>query len=500
MKFRFYSLDDCEVNTIHKESQLTSDFDEYAGDFKAVTDLLNPTVVFKGITLSVLRSRNYVIMVDNSVTPNIEIGGYFITGYKVYPGTEAYELSLKRDVLYTYRDNLDSQEVYVERCSNSSFIDTTITDSMFPTTNQETEIICDGSTYTGFRDSNDFMKVFLPSIEDYRYIFVIQCRAYDGTTLISGFPVNTICTNLTGCLEIMSHLNSVTWGNKPLADYIVNAFCLPVTIPNDYLTLSLNKIDIPGSSAVTLNGNFYVIRQTKITCATYVPVSDVTFNTKKYKNWQPFTNVFIDFLPFGKKELDAVYLYNGLKNVVVFQRAVVLTFEINTYNGECSIRYGGHAVQTFDQFTDVYLNDRLLGNCKIGIDIPLASETFNALNMIASGLSAVTSIAGTVAMPTPQGVASSASSVANFMTALQPNTTVSVNISNIVTYPKIIYIKKEQTEIATDIYGEPVLAVHEIDDFSYGDFIKVGQVHLNNFASKTELDEIESLLKEGVHF
>lgn len=252
-------------------------------------------------------------------------------------------------------------------------------------------------------------------------------------------------------------------------DSLIELSCLPV-------------VPATGSPAGISLGNFETQQSAPVVTSQYLTIDCGTLNVKKYwgsaLDYQPYTNVEI-YLPFiGIRELKA-------DDVVGYTIHVKYNIDVLTGDLTAQIKCGQSVLYKFN------------GNCKA--TVPVSSRVMDALR------SFVTGTMGIALASTPTGVATAtiaaAVNVAMSKTHVQRSGNISGAVGLLDDFIPYLIIHRPVQSLAQNFNmqkGYPSNITATLS--SLRGYTEVEYVHLTGIsgATDTELQEIESLLKEGV--
>lgn len=507
------------TNTISKElptSSLTLE-----GVLKEGTSLLNPSILIESTNYDRVVNDNNIRVgyLNNGVFRKITYNQlerlfdynyayipdfkryYFITDISSFR-TNLWRIDMKVDVLKTYEHDIISQTQYVSRYESASSYKYKDNLAVFNPVNnvEETEPTSGSFVNTIFNE--------LESDEQYNVVVsTISSRSllsnYDRKESFSILPeveaqfLESPCTS-TYVLKRRSDITSLAY-KLSLSDYskyssfVLSAVRFPMTINH----LSPTNTELYVGNNETIPNIYNSSSQFK----NYI-VGDFTYTND---------NITSDIYEQTTIEIYIPYLgWVRLNTQDVMDKRIVITYDVNYYSGESN-------VSIID-----YNNNKLLyySQCQLGTPLSLTSsnkydvDSNNTLRFLNMALSLATTAVGASSGNTAiakVGLYNSVKNVSSFITGTMTNyVTTSGSVTNAlsgnvtpqkvrikVTYPTRV----NRDEYFAIHYGYPFNETIQLYYLDYGKYFKCDGVQLIAIenATKTEQDEIKSLLESGVY-
>lgn len=461
------------------------------GNIREQSSLINPVITIE-LNNDLVNGFNYV-----KIT---EFGRYYFVVDKTFIVNRIWQISLACDVLYTYKTQITALNALVERNENDynvkiddKYINyeyikevtkanwTTTTEFNFTSTTANSfNIILTTISTDNRTGSNVSVDYSLPAVLSYEVGAVGTKTAYYALNAYSAQTVMNAILN-----------------NDTLRGFIKSMVVLPFQ-PDDILTGTETSITI-GTHEITIP-----INTRRLSYQNYNRIKYATITT-------PNANNFNDLEPYTKYEI-----YIPFKGFIPFNlnqnqnSTIVLYYNIDYENAQANYLLYNR--------TKEFVIDS--GTCTMGVRLGLNStnaleiqnqKTSMAINATLGGVSSAIAIAGGVATGNPVAVAGGVLSLARnagntFSQAVQMyeqgRTEQNGSIMGLMS-PREIYIRKTRmkpvdTTNYESVYGKPLNEFRILNTLT--GFTKISEIHLENFvsATKNELQEIESLLKEGV--
>lgn len=425
---------------------------------------------------------------------------YYINNI-VSVGKNLIQLSCSVDVLETYHGSRDDETgLYgctgiVSRNENAS--DPTLTDSRLPIQNNTTVTKITGTvTNIGntWKSSETIMKnTYQGDDGGKRYCQMVGLAPYNAnsTRITSGQPQAFYCLSQSDYMTLVQTQleEGVFFNQKAFVDFVLSNFWLPYqqNVTGD----NVAKLRTPGAQS---NFDFSGITAAVIARGLYTAswVSTISADsTYKYKNYAPYRDVFVKFLPFGLLKLDNSILFaSGASSVDVYFKTVT-----NSLTGD-SILYYGLSEAGADNF---------LAQSNVRVDLPI-SENLTNYGQIAAGV-ASTVIAAAAAVETG-GASAALGAVGGVVGGLSNAANASRSASAGGLSGK--YVDESPTVIIYDntvnasarnnnLLGMPLYESKKISAV-YG-YAEISNIHLEGFAATAaEKNELLSILAGGVVF
>lgn len=534
-----------ETNAVTKTYETLTNFTyQYSmayctGDMRAPLDPSNPIILidvtnieyipdgytdplgWRGGVDSFLTTFNYANI------PTLGNRFYFITGHRIINST-LIELTLKVDVLRTYRDNILGSQGYIERCE--FFYDPFIEDDYLPF--KYNESIIKNPISTDYRYVNvhfdldvsgtgnrHFLLTTLVNLKDVQAPVPAPFEGDELTTSIPGLP-SPIKTRRWGeagnvaftyCLTYtqMKEVAEIILKNDALRSYVMACVSFPFDI-----TTALGRTNVVDTIIFGTTKAQRLSDQSLIDAPYYAysgmmpPLIIGYFNlagATSYLDYEPYKTYRV-YIPFvGETDLEARKILG---------KEVYIYYSVSPYTGDgtCNI-YNA---------TDELMIQTI--PCKVGHAMSIATTNFrelqnernaNTLSTFLSMVGGVLSVGGGLASNNPMLVAGGALSVVNGLTK-----SAVVNMSQIdrgsisipdavsglqtmltaklITRSKVPTIDNADRATFAHEFGFPMKKTLVLGLNNFG-FSIIPKVHLWDLACpKKERDEIEELLRVGV--
>lgn len=507
------------TNTIAKELPTTTLTLE--GVLKEGTSLLNPSIL--------IESTNYDRVVNDS---NIRVGYlnngifrkvaynqiehlfdynyayipdfkryYFITDINSFR-TNLWRIDMKVDVLKTYEHAIISQTQYVSRYEGASSYKYKDNLAIFNPINNVEEIE---------PDSGSLVNTIFNELEyDNNYNVVVS--TISARSVLSNYqrkPSFSILPEVAA--QFLESPCTSTYVLKTRHDVSQLAFDLSLTDYSKYSSYVLSAVRFP------MTINHLTPKSTELYVGYNESIPGINNSSTDFQNYivGDFTytndNITSDIYEQTTIEIYVPYLgWVRLNTQDVMNKRIVITYDVNYYSGESN-------VSIID-----YNNNKLLyySQCQLGIPLSLISsnkfdvDSNNTLRFLNMAISLATTIGGTASGNYPLakvGLYNSIKSASNFATGLMTNyVTTSGSVTNALSgnvTPQQVRIKAtyptrvNRDEYFAIHYGYPYNTSIQLYYLDYGKYFKCDGVQLNEIenATKTEQDEIKSLLESGVY-
>ena len=467
------------------------------GTFKNPVDILNPTVQFE-LPISDLGKYNYMYISDFGRY-------YFITGWTMISGatyavsdpTALFEITSHVDVLYTYKTKITANSGFVRR--NQSRLNPYVVDREVSFRNDVTR------TYKTF-SSDPFLCEYDTSDVDSpnknNIVMVIANNVTEGAGTYAKptglspfiFPnpyMNTLsatrtayCMNYGKAQAILNYLNSNQLNNAVIkelfgqtAEAIVSIIAFPFDVKahsSSAFSPTINNVyigdyQLPGLEAWEIHREYNQV-------FTFGSIDLTSDFTSDFRSFEPFTTYEL-YLPYiGWTRLDASDV-SGKK--------IGLKYVVDLLTGDCEA-----IVFNYNSESQIFKTQ----NGKIGIHCPITSS--NANEIARNGM-----LAALAMSQNPSGAyfiaASSFISNPYKITGDVPSSGIGMWMPS-----KAILIVSTQTQ--TNLTDLASVRGYECDKTytlsTLSGYTEIGKIHLENMdpATKTETDEIISLLSNGV--
>lgn len=490
-------------------------YDELSGSFKEQIDITNPSIL---IQYAIVPECNYVYIPS--------LNRYYFVKKITCVRNKLFQLDLHVDVLYTFNDDIRLQDVFVTR--NQNTYEESLFDNRLPTKNIPTIDYIDVNQNYG-TSSSAVNVTFNQSTFGYNWVLDAlssKISAVYGTlnppTNATDLPViasNKVDTNV---LYAMNGTNAISFSkaifkNSALASY-VNSFIL---FPFD-----VTDITTYGSSFISLNDLYLdysdnTFKSTPSTYATsrklltsnigYVIIADFNYDVspsysfQKFMLYEPYTNYQL-YIPF----------------------VGWVTIKSNEFIGKRILIYYGVDIST--GFATAYIRNYTDGKvifstpCQLGIKLPIntsnAEELIrqkqnNVLNMnlglISSGVA--TGIGATSGNPVSivGGVLSGTKTIASIVnsenmmferaqTTFTSTETTYYDVINKVWLKRITHEVLYNPSVFNKLNGHPLNRYTSLNSLT--GYTEIGEIHYapstQLYITKNEIDEIETIVKNGI--
>lgn len=422
---------------------------------------------------------------------------YYITNI-VSVGKYLWQLSCSVDVLETYHGSRND-ETMLYGCTgiiarNEAASDPTLTDTALPIQNHTTLTKITGTvTNIGntWISSENILKASLAY--DTRYCQMVGLTPYNSINakITSGQPQALYCMSRDDYITLVqSQLEvSTLFNQKTFVDFILSNYWLPFkpAVTGD----NIAKLNRPG---IASDFDYTGITASVIARGLYTASWKATIaadNTYKYKNYAPYRDVYVQFLPFGRIKLDNSILFaSGAASVDVYFKTVT-----NTLTGDSVLYYGLSEAGA----------DNFLAQSNVRIDLPI-SENLTNYGQIAAGV-ASTVIAAAAAVETGGAMAAIGavggvtSGLSNAANASRSASAGGISGKFIDGAPVVLVYDNTVNANArnNNLLGMPLYESKKIANV-YG-YAEITNIHLEGFtATAAEKNELLTILSGGVVF
>ena len=502
-----------ENNRVDKTNFLTS-VGEVSGYLREETSIVNPVIL---IQYDKVIDFNYIyISTFNRY--------YFVTEVTSFR-TNLWRLTLKCDVLMSYKDTILDYSCYISR--NEYDFDNYIEDNYLPlkyNKEKEVELLYDDTYHYGdiffsgicllintiYSGTKDVINI--NEIHDSIFANISGSR-YDITALETGssnFRITGVITK-----NIKENLNKIIdslINNSDLASYIINIFVYPVSFSNLNLgtsTTNDTKLYVKDdNSSITLEGDLPISYPSN---SSFAPLHSAQFNI------EPKFNNYLDYEPYTKYELYLpFYGWLEVKSFDILNTTISVWYILSSDSNSGSIIVAKGDVLT--PSTEVIAEVQ----CQVGLEMPVNSsnkervdrqKSANMLNTVVGTISGVGMTALGVATANPLliggGVAGTVGSITSGISkdmTMIPNAQSKVGDSYAGLFgDRCFRLRRTYSQLAIDdinkyakYIGRPCQETRTLNDL-FG-YTIVGGVHVENLPTATENEktEIESLLRKGV--
>lgn len=424
---------------------------------------------------------------------------YYINNI-VSVGENLWQLSCSVDVLETYHGSRDD-ETMLYGCTgivsrNEGASDPTLTDSAIPIQNNITMNLVSGVAAAGNTwESSDYLMHETPSDTHTRYQIMYGLAAYDANNVYinTGYPqaiTTSTQTDYTGTVKFAIEQSTILMG-KPLTDFILKSYWLP--FGTSQVSSKAKTLKVPGTGTdITFTDPGAPILATGMWSGEWT--ATIPANTSyRYKNYAPFRDVFVEFLPFGRIKLDnAVIFSNTYTNPKVYFKV-----RCNPATGDAYLSY----------YTDDF-PEQFLAQSNVAINLPFTGNMVNygqiAGSVASSVVSGVATIGSAASGNYAGALAAGASTLANIASMNNAGRSASVGAlsGGYVAMRPNVYIYDNTTNANArnnNLLGMPLYESKKISNV-YG-YAEITNIHLEGFtATAQEKSELLSILAGGVVF
>lgn len=451
------------------------------GDLRESTDVLNPSIT---IEYNTYPAANYAYIPA--------LNRYYFIRDVVSERKNLWRLDMHVDVLMTYAGTKNGDNstgifglsAFVDRCEDSPF--TNLTDTLYPMRANASRTRVNAAPVDANKIWEGTSAFLNESNYKYHYMMFFNGQAKNTASdppYSSAFILGHILMSYPNLKGVMDVLNGqTTLSGKTPADFITALKYYPFEL--NHVALSVTSfINFPGlwtDLAIPTGGYQSADKQFSFTWkATITAPSSVNH----FRNYAPYTNISVTFLPFGRFTLDPSLIFgDGDTSADIY-----FTVVCDVLSGDAVLYYGTTAANV-----NIYL-----GSGNIAIDCPLLASSYS----IAKVVSGISSLAGGAVSATAGDLLGAASGVINAASALDANSaSMTAGNSKIIdTVPHVDIINHNINGTAPALYGKPMASRSILGGLS--GFTKVGSVHVEDLtlpALTAEREEIENLLLSGV--
>ena len=462
------------------------------GTLREPCSILKPEIVIERKTAPVNWTHVFILSFNSR--------WYYINNI-VSVGQNMWQLSCSVDVLETYHGSRDD-ETMLYGCTgivarNEGASDPTLTDSALPIQNNTTltKITATVTDITNTWKSSETVMYNTYQGDDggKRYCQMVGLTPYDSTPLLitSGQPQGFYCLSQADYISLVqSQLEKGAWyDGKSLTEFILANFWLPYQL--DVTGDNVAKLKTPGAQ---FNFDFTgltasVIKRGLHTCTWKATIT--ADNTYKYKNYAPYRDVYVQFLPFGRIKLDNSILFaSGGSSVTVYFKTVT-----NSLTGDSVLYYG---------MSDAGATN-FIAQSNVRVDLLISANLTN-YGQIAAGI-ASTVIAAAAAVETGGAAAAIGSvggvvgGISNAVNASRSASAGGLSGKFIDGAPVVLVYDNTVNANArnNNLLGMPLYESKKISNV-YG-YAEITNIHLEGFtATAAEKNELLSILAAGVVF
>lgn len=503
----FYKMT-CEKNRIDK-TQFLTEAKTYSGTLRESSSIINPSITIEEPTAALVGYNYCYIAAWNRY--------YFITDI-VSVTNSLWEISMRVDVLNTFKTEIKQQEGIIFRTADTNLVNNYIIDELLPVSE---EIKVYRFNASGFNQNISFPVSKSPSV-----ILSVMSNSWDGQEGWT-YPIyNYANSKYIITPEDLSIFNQCIindtgyegtkiWGNigENPSNAIISAYLYPFS--NLYTLFTGNGMAevektniLLGSAKFNLVSGYNI---TKVCGGPLVPVwyfniNDITFNN--FIDCFPFSQYFL-YLPFyGFVDLSREMLpYTASGNISLNIRC---TMDLNS--GECIYYISTSVLIKIVKASIAFplpLGRSNMADIKRDNSSNFSSFIGNSVGSIAGGtvaglatgnpaIGAIGAVSGLFKSILTYGAQSITANSIKYEASFSYGN----NIIPLDTEPKLFKFTKkcEYTSQFINIYGKPSGKSSILSEIA--GYTEVSEIHLENIpnALDAELTEIETLLKSGVHF
>lgn len=461
----------------------------FTGTLREPCSIIRPEIVIERATIPTNWTHLYIQAWDR---------WYFINNI-VSVGKNLIQLSCSVDVLETYHGSRDDETMLygctgiVARNENAS--DQTLTDARLPiqnniSMNRITATAVSGNTW----ESSDYVLNELPTDTGTRYIIMYGLAGYNanGVYISSGYPqaiTASTQSDYAGTVKFAIEQSTTLFG-KPLTDFVLRSYWLPFS-PAHQAQL-LKTLKVPSGTDITFTDNGAPVLSTGMWSGEW-KATIPAISTYRYKNFPPYRDVFVEFLPFGRIKLDnAVLFSNNDASVDVYFKV-----KCNPATGDAYLSY----------YTDDF-PEQFLAQSNVAINLPFTGNMVNYGQIAGSVASSVVSAAAAVGSAASGNYMGAISAGANALGSLGGITNAGRSSSvgalsgGYVSSRPVVFVYDNTVNAYArnnNLLGMPLYESKKMSDV-YG-YAEITDIHLDGFAATAaEKTELMSILASGVVF
>lgn len=432
---------------------------------KENTSVDSPTFILKSNDFNI----NYVAA----------FGNYYWVTDVTSTANNLIEVSCKLDVLATFKDNILSSSLFVER--SSSAYDTKLVDPYVSIKNEEVSEAVSVNT-TMFDSLGTFVVSVLNDIGSgagYTTYYALSIWAMQSLA----HYCNQNLGDVQGIEDLLQWVQATF---LKTSDAVVNCIWLPVSLGTSLVggnmslgeTLKIGKDEIAGVTGNRFTGT--VVRTTQY-------IADVPYTYSDFRKGNPYTKAFV-YLPFY-----GMYQFNPLD----FPDTIKIRYDVDIATGDTTvylINKGSIPVSTI--------------NFNMGVTCPVGKVGNEAGGAIASTFGAIAGTVGAFAATGAKAIASGVGAAASAINGVTAAAAISPSVrgsqagrSMVASGMNIIVetISHLTTDPAnlTAIVGRPLMQYRTLSGLS--GYVKTSEASVNVSANDSERSEINSLLDAGVY-
>lgn len=491
MTIKFYSIT-AKRNVLNKTLGTSTDL---TGTLRDPCSLIDPDVLIESATVPAF---NYAYIQD--------FGRYYFVTSIVAEQYNLFRVRMHVDVLMSWKGTKETTlgaddasgiyglRPYITRAADK---DTTVVDSVFPVegdpivSKKTATLVSTGHTWTG----TDDLDTNPSGNTNYRFMFLIQGQILDQNQQViqQRYPLAALCCDQGGFEGFMNQIASInfTLSGDPFNQFIYEAYALP-TAPG-YAALPVPwYVDVPG----LLNQQrlpttwMYAIPDKLAPIEVIWSFSLSEHTTLKYQNFTPYRRYFLQFLPWGKIELDSSLVYRGITNPKLYVRA-----RVDPLSGNAALYYGPTSTNT----------PHYIGSTSVKITFPMSAQSYNVTKIASGALTLAASVASmivTEGATAPAVIGASSGAVTAFSGAATPNATVTGGQQIIIdSAPSLFCIDFAPNQgYDDDLFGLPDCTTRLISRVA--GYMEVGRVQIGGTGFSGILEderrELEAILKGGI--
>lgn len=492
MTILFYSVSDRKNRLSKTLGTATS----LTGTLREPVSLTDPEILIESATVP---AYNYAYISD--------LGRYYFIESVVAEQYSIYRLRMHVDVLMSYKglkNGASSTGIYSLNTLISRAESTLMQDGQVETRVPiygKTDLnvgatVTSGSTWEGY---DQMFKSTGSKLVKYVLAFNGYVREYGVTEVPSPLPLAFLLFDQNGFSYLSNQIKnrSVTWSGHQITDAIYYMGVLPIE-PIGCTNLGQNNdseanfnswgsISLPRTDGgISLPWRYPSSSALKVNSVTWTVTISTPSTVNPARNFAPYHKISLRFRPFGKFELDAGLIFNG---VTTASTTFKIRADVDMITGNAALFYGKSS-------TDIYL-----GSANVMIKFPISSTSYSMAKVASGALSVIGSAIATVAT---QGAAAGAlaASAINAVSSAIPSTAVTGGDQFIVDpAPVIESYRKTSPDFAVNYLGRPYNAIDYI--YNLTGYIEVEKVNIEGTGFGTILDseriELENILKGGFY-
>ena len=488
---------DCEKNKVNKSTNLkTIGGFEYV--IKSQSSIIEPSIMI-----------SYDGVIDFTYVYLQEFKRYYYVTNIVSIRNNIWQIDLKVDVLYTFKDDIIGQNAFVSRCESTTYANSGLVDKRVPIKDVPTityTIPTSGLLVDTTIVNNNF-KYVLQAFDQDSVTMDLTSKSIAplGTslpTIYHGYSDNPItkmyCLSASDYADLATDIRQ----NSSHANYIASILAIPFDISSDYKSATPESVIKLGTSTIPVTDTY----ELKGESSGYHVIADFTYSGANtgylsFLNYEPFTTYEI-FIPYhGWVKLNA-------KDFLGKRILVYFALDYSTGNGMVYI----------SQYTTghiIYSGIVQLG-VKVGITTTNIHEinvqkSNNIMNMLLGvvGLGVGVSTGNPVAVT--GGVISATKSVVNAVNQnallqVSPQTTISGDRTGMYTELSVVVKKTEHSLVSSTLTTFRKLNGYPSNLFmalaSGMGYTEIPEMHYEpssqKYITSPEIDEIVALAKDGI--